>query len=168
MLNRIAIVGISGAGKSTLGRILAQKLTLPLYHADAIEWLPNWVEQKPEIVRQQNEDLIKKEKWIIEGWIDESKVNRLNTADLVLDLDYSRWWCLGNNLRRMIRRQRRPEVPEGCIDRFDWHFLWQVAHKRERPAVDGTIRIASINKYVRFTSPKQARNWLSNKSFEAL
>ena len=161
MINRIAIIGISGAGKSTLGRVLSQRLALPLYHADAIEWLPNWVEQERELVLQQNEALIQKEKWIIEGWIDEDKVNRLNIADLVIDLDYSRWWCLRNNLRRMIKRQRRLEVPEGCIDRFDWKFLWQVAYKRERPAVDGTMKLASMKNYVRFTSPKQARKWIS-------
>ena len=46
------------------------------------------------------------------------RVARLNVADLVIDLDPSRWRCFWRVLVRQIRGLRREEMPEGCIDKF--------------------------------------------------
>jgi dephospho-CoA kinase len=39
---KIAIMGYSGSGKSTLARALAQSFGTPVFHFDAVQFLPGW------------------------------------------------------------------------------------------------------------------------------
>jgi hypothetical protein len=101
---RIAVIGISGSGKTTFARKLAKAFNLPLYHADSIEWAPNWqVRAESEIFRTY-ESWIGHSEWLIEGWIDPQRADRLSAADLVIDLDYSRWCCAWRELNRVGSR----------------------------------------------------------------
>jgi len=50
-----------------LARQLGEKLKINVYHLDALFWKPNWVGvPKDEQIKVQN-DLVKKESWIIDG-----------------------------------------------------------------------------------------------------
>lgn len=161
MAERIAIVGISASGKSTFARELAARTGLPLLHGDELEWLPDWVERPPAELQAMHAQWLARPRWIIEGWIDLERVARLNTADLVIDLDYSRWLCAGRVLKRMLRRQRRAEMPEGCVDRFQPDYLSTVLFKKERPFVDGALAAAKMKDYRHFTAPREADAWLN-------
>lgn len=90
MADRIAIVGIRAAGKSTFGRALAARTGLPLLHGDQLEWLPNWRERPPAELEAMHAEWIAQPRWIIEGWIEPARAARLNAADIVVDLDFSR------------------------------------------------------------------------------
>ena len=161
MADRIAIVGISASGKSTFARALAARTGLPLLHGDELEWTPDWVQRPPAGLQALHAEWLARPRWIIEGWIDLERVSRLNAADLVIDLDYSRWLCAWRVLLRMLRGQKRAEMPEGCIDRFQPDYLNTVFFKKERPYVDGALRAATIKDYRRFTTPREAEAWLS-------
>lgn len=160
MAERIAIVGISASGKSTFARALAARTGLPLLHGDELEWMPDWVQRPPDALQAMHAQWLARPRWIIEGWIDLERVSRLNAADLVIDLDYSRWLCAWRVLKRMLRRQRRAEMPPGCVDRFQPEYLSTVFFKKERPFVDGALRAAAIKDYRRFTTPRAAAAWL--------
>ncbi|WP_321025720.1 EutP/PduV family microcompartment system protein [Hungatella effluvii] len=41
-MERILIIGGNGCGKTTLSNKLANKLSLPLTHLDALYWNDNW------------------------------------------------------------------------------------------------------------------------------
>jgi adenylate kinase family enzyme len=69
---RIAIVGISGPGKSTFSRKLATKTGLTLYHMDLLFWKENWKAVPEEEYLKAHTELVKKDTWIIEGYIDKS------------------------------------------------------------------------------------------------
>jgi len=159
--DRIAVVGISASGKSTFARELGARSGLPVLHGDELDWLPHWGVRPPAQLDAMHAEWIARPRWIIEGWIDPGRVARLNTADLVIDLDYSRWRCAGRVLLRMLRRVRRPEMPEGCVDRFQPHVLDWVFFKRERPSVDGALRAAAMKSYVRLKNPREAAAWLT-------
>lgn len=161
MADRIAIIGISASGKSTFARQLSARTGLPLLHGDGLEWMPNWVQRPPAALQAMHVEWLARPRWIIEGWIDTERVSRLNDADLVIDLDYSRWRCAWRVLVRMLRRQRRAEMPEGCVDRFQLHYLSTVFFKKERPYVDGALAAAKMKDYRRFTTPSEADAWLS-------
>ena len=161
MADRIAIVGISASGKSTFARELAARTGLPLLHGDALEWLPDWVERLPAELQAMHAEWIARPRWIIEGWIEPARAARVAAADLVIDLDYSRWRCAWRVLLRMLRGYRRPEMPQGCVDRFQPSYLNTVFFKKERPFVDGALRAATIRDYRRFTTPREAAAWLS-------
>ena len=157
---RIAIVGISASGKSTFARALAVRTGLPLLHGDQLDWLPNWGERPPADLHALHEEWISRRRWIIEGWIDTERVQRLNLADVVVDLDFSRWRCGWRVLRRMFRGERRDEMPEGCLDQFSWKVLNWVFRKLERPAIDEALAAATLRNYVRLRTPYEAQRWL--------
>lgn len=66
---KIILIGSGGSGKSTLARQLGNKLNIKVHHLDALFWKPNWegVPREEQIAVQNN--LIKDEKWIIDGII---------------------------------------------------------------------------------------------------
>ncbi len=157
---RIAIIGISASGKSTFARALADKTGLPLLHGDQLDWMPNWGVRPDADIHAMHAEWIARPRWIIEGWMDPERVERLNVADLVIDLDFSRWVCTARVLRRMLVRRRRAEMPDGCVDRFQPHVLDWVFFKKERPSIDNALAVAKPKRYVRLTSPRAAQDWL--------
>jgi adenylate kinase family enzyme len=158
--NRIAVIGISASGKSTFARALSERTGLPLRYGDQLEWEENWKIRADAELQALHRTWLEQPRWIIEGWIDPERVTRLNVADLVVDLDYSRWLCTRRVLRRMFRRVRRDEMPEGCVDDFSWKVLGRVFCKKERPSIDGALALAEMKRYLRFKSPRHARDWL--------
>lgn len=158
--DRIAVVGISASGKSTFSRELAARTGLPLLHGDQLDWLANWGVRPEGELSVLHESWLAEPRWIIEGWIDPARVERLNAADLVIDLDFPGWLCAMRVLVRMLRRQRRAEMPEGCVDRFSWRTLKWVVLRSERPFIDETLRAATMPAYVRFKTPREAADWL--------
>lgn len=161
MPDRIAVIGISGSGKSTFARKLSEKLGLPVRHGDELDWLPNWGERPKDDLNAMHARWIAEPRWIIEGWIDSDRVTRLNAADLVIDLDFSRWRCFARVIQRQLRGIRRAEMPEGCIDHFAPKTLLWVLMKSERPFIDRALKAATLKKYVRLRSPREAARWLS-------
>lgn len=161
MAERIAIVGIRAAGKSTFARALAARTGLSLLHGDQLEWLPNWQLRPPSDLEALHNEWIARPRWIIEGWVEPNHAARLNAADIIIDLDFSRWVCIWRVLKRMLRRGRRAEMPEGCNERFRLHVLDVVFFKRERSSIDAALASATLKSYVRLKSPREAAAWLA-------
>jgi adenylate kinase family enzyme len=63
----LLIIVISGTGKSTLARLLTEKLNIPVYHMDRLIWKENWEEVPQEGFREAYDEILHREKWIIEG-----------------------------------------------------------------------------------------------------
>ncbi len=160
-VDRIAVVGISASGKSTFARLLAARTGLPLLYGDHLDWLPNWRVRPAAELDALHKSWIERPRWIIEGWIEADRVERLNLADIVIDLDYSRWLCTWRVFRRMVRGARRVEMPEGCCDQFSWKVLGWVFWKQERPAIEGAIAVAVMKNYVRLRTAREALEWLN-------
>jgi adenylate kinase family enzyme len=159
--DRIAVIGISGSGKSTFARALGARTGLPVLHGDQLDWMENWGERPAADLAAMHADWLARPRWIIEGWIDPERAERLSITDIVIDLDFSRWRCTARLLQRMLRRTRRAEMPEGCVDRFQPHVVGWVFWKKERPFIDGALKSATMKNYVRLRTPRQAANWLT-------
>jgi adenylate kinase family enzyme len=73
-------------------------------------------------------------------------------CDTVIFLDISRSICLWRVLKRSIlyRRSRRPDMAEGCPERFDLSFMVWVWNykKRTRPKIVNLLMQHSQNKTV--------------------
>ena len=163
-LDRIAVIGISASGKSTFSRALAARTGLPLRHGDQLDWLANWGVRPQDELNVSHKAWIAEPRWIIEGWIDAGRIERLDTADLVIDLDFSAMRCAARLLKRMLVAERRPEMPSGCVDRFSWQTLDWVLWKRERPEIDAALGAVKLKNYVRLRTPSAAAKWLQSLS----
>ena len=124
-MQRILIIGCSGAGKSTLARKLGEKTGLPVVHLDALFWKPGWVESEREVFDARVLAELEKPAWIIDGNYARTLPVRLEKCDGVIYLDFPRWLCILGVLKRVLTTYGtvRPDMPEGCPERFDWEFL---------------------------------------------
>ena len=124
-MERIIIIGCSGAGKSTLARKLGEKTGLPVVHLDALFWKPGWVESDRAEFDAKMLAELEKPRWIIDGNYARTLALRLEKCDTVVYLDFPRWVCILGVLKRVLTTYGtvRPDMPEGCPERFDWEFI---------------------------------------------
>ena len=124
-MERILIIGCSGAGKSTLARKLGQLTGLPVVHLDSLFWKPGWVESSREELDARILAAMEDAQWILDGNYCRTLPMRLQRCDHVVFFDFPRWLCLWGVLKRVVSGygRVRPDMPEGCPERFDWEFL---------------------------------------------
>ncbi|MBJ8005217.1 DNA topology modulation protein [Bacillus cereus] len=147
-MKKIILIGSGGSGKSTLAKQLGNKLKIQVYHLDALFWKPNWVGVPREEQRTVQNDLIKEEKWIIDGNYGGTMDIRINAADTIIFLDIHRTICVYRAFKRIVqyRNKTRPDMGAGCEERFDLQFfkwIWEYP-KTKRPAI--LKRIDQLNK----------------------
>lgn len=80
------IIGCPGAGKSTFGRELAKITGLPLYHLDLIWHRADRTTVSREEFDMRLSEIMKQEKWIIDGNYKRTLPVRLKEADTVFFL----------------------------------------------------------------------------------
>lgn len=131
-MQRILILGCPGSGKSTLARELAERTGLPLVHLDQIYWRPGWVEPSKEEWHAQLPEILARPAWILDGNYGGSIALRLEAADTAILLDRPTWLCLFRIFRRSVLTwgRIRPDMAEGCSERFDLQFFAYVLNFR--------------------------------------
>ena len=163
MYKRISIIGGSGTGKTTLSNILAKKYNLPVFHLDGIHHLENWQ------IRDNTErdkiilDILKKEKWIIDGTYKSTLQKRLENSDLIIWLDYSTLSQIKGIVKRCLINlgKERPEIP-GCKERLNFKFFKYVLNyrKKKRHYIVDTLKNIDNNKILVFKKQNDLNNWL--------
>ncbi|MEM9930865.1 MAG: AAA family ATPase [Bacteroidota bacterium] len=129
-MQRILIIGCSGSGKTTLAHRLAQQTGLPSIHLDEAYFSPDWVEPKPEDWAKTVQDLVARDRWVMDGNFSGTFAYRMPRADTVIFLDQPTWRCLWRVIWRTIKfyGEVRPGSAPGCRERFDLPFLSYVLH----------------------------------------
>lgn len=124
-MERILIIGCGGAGKSTMARQLGDKLQIPVVHLDKLFWKPGWVESSREEIDAKIMAEMAKPQWIMDGNYNRTLAERMRHCDTIIYLDFSRFACLMGVLKRVITTYGtvRPDMGEGCPERFDGEFL---------------------------------------------
>ena len=137
-MERIMIIGCGGSGKSTLARQLGEKTGLPVVHLDKLFWRPGWVNITREEFDVVHNAAIEEKKWILDGNFDRTMEPRIRRCDTVVYLDFSRIACLCGVMKRILTTygKVRPDMGDGCPERFDLAFLQWVwnfnKNKREK------------------------------------
>ncbi|KAB2334428.1 DNA topology modulation protein [Cytobacillus depressus] len=164
-MKKVVLIGSGGSGKSKLARQLGEKLKLNVYHLDALFWKPNWVGVPKDKQRKVQNDLVKKEEWIIDGNYGGTMEIRLNAADTIIFLDIHRTICVYRAFKRMLqyRNKTRPDMGEGCSERLDLAFLkwiWDYP-KTKRPEILKRLQQLSEDKQVIILkSPTEVQQFL--------
>lgn len=115
-----------------LARKMGEILGIEPTHFDAIHWLPNWVESTREYKREVIKPILERDRWIIEGnyrhiyWQE-----RLELADTVIFIDVNRFTCMYQAWKRsrIYKGKTRPDMGEGCTEKFDLEFAKWVFFK---------------------------------------
>ena len=165
-MQRILIIGCSGAGKSTLARKLGEKTGLPVVHLDALFWKPGWVESEREVFDAKVLAELEKPAWIIDGNYARTLPVRLEKCDGVIYLDFPRWLCILGVLKRVLTTYGtvRPDMPEGCPERFDWEFLkwvWNF-NRNNREKTWAQLEKLPAEKVMILKNRREVRRFLQN------
>lgn len=164
-MKKIIVIGSSGAGKTYFSTRLSQLLNIELTHIDKIYWARGWTEPSKEVWTAKLADLLARESWIIDGNYTGSLDARLAACDTVIFLDIRRTLCIWRVIRRTIRfyRRNRPDMAEGCVERFDWPFLafiWNYP-KRTRPKIMTLIKTHRVStELIHLKSPRAVRRFI--------
>jgi len=161
-MRRVMIIGPCGSGKSTLAREIAPRLGLPLVHMDQLGWQAGWVETPDEELRDRLAAAVAGNAWLIEGNYGSVMAPRLARADTVIYLDFPISLCLWRLARRVFasRGKVRPDMAEGCPERFDAAFFWYVAkwNLGPRPRTEAKLR-DHHGRLIRLTGPRMLAQW---------
>ena len=98
---------------------------MPVVHLDQLFWHPGWVESTKDEIDAKILEELGKPRWIMDGNYNRTLPLRLEKCDTVIYLDFSRFACLLGVLKRVLTTYGtvRPDMAEGCPERFDLEFL---------------------------------------------
>ena len=164
-MDKIAIIGSPGAGKSTLAHQLGESLNIEIIHLDRHFWQSDWREKPRDTRIEILKDLIRKERWIIEGTYLGSSEPRLSAADTIIFLDTPPWLCLYRIRQRhnKYKGQPRPDLPDGCSDKLNLTCVLKVLifPFRGRRTTKQKLRIYKSKQIIWLRSRKKVKDFLA-------
>ena len=167
---KIAVLGYSGSGKSTLARLLAEKHQIDVLHFDSVQFLPGWViRSQEEKTRITEEFLNTHDAWVIDGNYGKLSFDRrMAEADEIIFLLFNRFSCLyrAYSRYRKFAGLTRPDMAEGCREKFDWEFatwiLWKGRTKKTKQLF-GRAMTRYHDKVVIIKNQKQLDAYMASK-----
>ena len=166
-MERVIIIGCGGSGKSTLARKLGLKTGLPVVHLDQIFWSPgNWKHlDRDEFDRLLRLEL-EKPQWILDGNFDRTLQMRLARCDTVIWLDYNRFVCIFQWMKRVITNwgKAREDMAPGCKEWFDPEFvgwIWRF-NKTNRGRYQAILAAQSDKNIFIFQNRRRLKKFLKN------
>jgi adenylate kinase family enzyme len=165
-MKKVLVIGSSGAGKSVLSRRLGEISGISVIHLDKHYWRPGWTEPSKDVWRDQVAELLKGDQWIMDGNYSGTMEQRLEVCDTVIFLDFPRHMCTLRVLKRMLNfyGRTRPDLAEGCPERFDFAFLvwiWNYPNRSRPRVLERIARVANRVRIHRFTNNQQVEAFLT-------
>ena len=167
MYKKIAIVGAPGTGKTTLANKLSEVFHIEATHIDGIHHLENWQ------IRDKSErdkiilDVVKNDKWIIDGTYKSTLKNRFEAADLIIWLDFSTLSQLKGIVSRYLKNKgiEKQEIP-GCKEKLDKEFFFYVLkyNKNKRHYIVDNLEGIDKSKLLIFKDRKSVNKWIESIS----
>ena len=106
---KVIVLGNNGSGKSYFSKKLAEKTKLPLFHLDLIYWRENWEHPTREEWIEIQRELMKNDRWIIDGMYISTFEMRFKEADVIYFLDIDKSVCLESVKQREL--EKRTDFP---------------------------------------------------------
>ena len=156
---KIMVIGCSGSGKSTISKKLCDITGLPLFHLDNIWWKPDKSHISREEFDQKLEEILRTDKWIVDGDYSRTYETRFKACDTVIFLDYSTDVCMNGIKERVgkartdapwIEQELDPELVE-LVENYE---------KDNRPVILPLMKKYSDVKQFVFTSRLEASEWM--------
>ncbi len=158
--HKIIVLGCSGSGKSTFSKKLHEITGLPLIHLDNIWWKSDRSHISREEFDQKLDEILLKDKWIVDGDYSRTYEVRFEACDTVIFLDYSFDVCLNGIKERVGKKRTDMPWTEQELDP-ELVKLVENYEKDNRPVIAALIeKYSDINRFV-FKSRLEADKWLS-------
>ena len=167
---RILVYGVCGSGKTTFARRLSERTGIPWTSVDDMAWLPGWQSTSEEYQREQAERICAADEWILDTAYGKWLEIPLAGAELIIGLDYPRWFSLQRLVRRTLMRvlDKKP-VCNGNIETWRlmfardsiilWHFK---SWRRKRDRMRAWAKDSSMPEVVLLSNAKAAESWLQS------
>ena len=104
-MEKVIVIGSPGAGKSTFARRLGALTGLPLHHLDLLWHRPDRTTITPEAFDAGLAELLRGERWIIDGNYSRTLEARLTACNTAFFLDYPLEVCLAGAQARIGRKR---------------------------------------------------------------
>ena len=159
MFQKIIVIGSPGAGKSTFSRRLRDITSLPLYHLDMIWHKPDRTNITKEEFDKQLSEILRTDKWIIDGNYQRTIELRLEQCDTVFLMDFPLEVCLAGAAARV--GTKRDDLP-WVEDELDEEFRqWIVDFPNEKlPQIYQMLDKCRDKNIVIFKSRQEAEDYL--------
>lgn len=134
---KIAVLGYSGSGKSTTTKYLGEFFNIPYLYMDTVYWAENWQERDRDEALARVAAFMKQDDWVIDGnYSSLLQKERLEQADYIIFMNFSRWSCLWRVIKRYLQNhsKSRESIAEGCVEKIDAEFIWWVLYAGRTPA----------------------------------
>jgi adenylate kinase family enzyme len=166
-MQKILVIGSCGSGKSTFSRRLGELIGLPVIHLDRHFWRPGWVEPPKDVWRTQVEDLLKGDRWIIDGNYGGTMELRLAQCDTAIFLDFPRHICTWRVIKRVFQNygRSRPDIGPGCHEKIDVSFIkwtWNYPTRSRPRVVKRLDDVSDRVKITTLTSDRDVENYLDS------
>ena len=158
-MEKAIVIGCPGAGKSTFARGLRERTGLPLYYLDMLWHRPDRTNVSREEFDTGLREILKKDRWIIDGNYLRTLEQRLAACDTVFFLDFPPEVCLAGAKSRIGRpREDMPWVET----EFDREFCqWILDFQRDQmPQINGLLEKHRGMTGFRFRSREEAEEYL--------
>lgn len=160
-MRKVIVIGCPGSGKSTFSRALHKATGLPLFHLDMLYWNENRTTVEKSVFLKRLNDILSKDKWIIDGNYASTMELRLKECDTVFFLDYPLKVCLDGIRER--KGKARSDMPwiETEDDKEFIEFIKKF-NIESRPQIMDLLRKFSDKNILVFTDRAQADQFLAN------
>lgn len=122
-MKKIVIIGCPGSGKTTLAIKLGKMFDIPVFHLDDYQNLSS------DDFKAKQDEIMKDNKWIIDGNFTKTIDKRATMADTVIFLDFPRRLVYFRALKRYFRNfiKKRsdvgePEASKWSLVKYIWTF----------------------------------------------
>lgn len=124
--DKIFICGISGSGKTTLAKNISKKYGHTPIFMDEHFWQENWTQRPLVEFVEKLDDLTSGQRWVLEGATGTVIERYAPKADLVIWLNFNRYFAIYRVIKRTLSfrgRKTREEMADGCTEKIDFEFL---------------------------------------------
>ncbi len=155
-INRILIIGAPGVGKTTLAEKLGRKYSnLQVIHLDKVHYIENFKLRDTNERDNMINELADKEQWIMDGTFIDTLDKRLQRADKIIFLDYSRWTAIKGIFAR--RTQDRDNTPKLNLSFINYVFNYNFT---QRPRILEKLQSIDNSKLITFKKQSELNEWL--------